>query len=837
MRSLTTLRDAANSYPAVEKLRVLAQDVRTVLGANTKLTYAADWSEYFGHHPNDGTNDIIYHLDPLWSDSNIDAIGIDAYFPLSDWRDGDEHLDAGLAKNIYDLDYLKSNIEGGEGYDWYYASALDRDNQIRTPITDGAYNKPFVFRYKDVKSWWANPHYNRFGGVEEAAPTNWQPQSKPIWFTEIGCPAIDKGANQPNVFWDPKSSESFAPYYSTGERNDLIQRRYLEAFLSYWAEANNKNPISTVYNAPMVDLSHMHIWCWDARPFPDFPARKNIWSDGENWRTGHWISGRTGLVSLADLVNEVCVQQNIAAPDISQLYGMVSGYIIDRPMSAAAALAPLSALYGFDVIEGAEVLRFVTRDGALQQILSLDNLVKQANGANQNELLVETRLAANKNPRDIRLSHIDPERDYQSANTMARDLYAQTKHIIDFDVPVVLDKGQAKVLSEFVLQQIQKQNSLLSFQLAPLFLHLEVGDVIRLESSNNISENELYRIEEIEGGFSRRLVAIKISEASPINVNSPEPGILSDPSWISAPYGVVLDIADITGSVQRQEPAKRQGPLIGVKLEPFSSCNAIAPGGLETELLQAVKIGEVLNNIPAGPVARMDYANHLDVIITNAQLASLPMADFLAGGNIFAVQTDLEWEIIQAKSIEIIGQDKYRLSHLLRAQVGSEHMGNINQGANIVVLDAAIRDIALSNELKGTDIDIIFTAEGRPQTHTKTIHYQALHQRPLAPVHVKTFQNGDALNITWIRQTRIAGDDWSSVEVPLGEENEQYEIGFYHAGTIIKSQSIDSPEYIASISELEQIAGGSISQLDISICQISQSFGHGKKTTKTIEIY
>ena len=54
------------------------------------------------------------------------------------------------------------------------------------------------------------------------------PQSKPIWFTELGCPAVDRGSNQPNVFFDPKSSESFVPYFSRGWRDDAIQRAYLD---------------------------------------------------------------------------------------------------------------------------------------------------------------------------------------------------------------------------------------------------------------------------------------------------------------------------------------------------------------------------------------------------------------------------------------------------------------------------------------------------------------------------------------------------------------------------------------------------------------------------------
>jgi hypothetical protein len=40
---------------------------------------------------------------------------------------------------------------------------------------------------------------------------------------------VDKGANQPSVFPDPKSSESGLPYFSNGRRDDLMQRRHLQA--------------------------------------------------------------------------------------------------------------------------------------------------------------------------------------------------------------------------------------------------------------------------------------------------------------------------------------------------------------------------------------------------------------------------------------------------------------------------------------------------------------------------------------------------------------------------------------------------------------------------------
>ena len=87
LRGLTTLRDAADAFPFVEALCILAADVRAVLGPVCRMTYGADWSEYFGYQPGDGSGDVYFHLDGLWAHPAIDAIGIDNYMPLSDWRE------------------------------------------------------------------------------------------------------------------------------------------------------------------------------------------------------------------------------------------------------------------------------------------------------------------------------------------------------------------------------------------------------------------------------------------------------------------------------------------------------------------------------------------------------------------------------------------------------------------------------------------------------------------------------------------------------------------------------------------------------------------------------
>jgi hypothetical protein len=262
--AMTSHRDPTDGdFPAVDKLIELAAEVREIVGPNIKLGYAADWSEY--HHTDGG----YYNLDPLWASENIDFIGIDAYFPLTD-------------RPEWAIDYLDI-VRGwttGEGYEWYYTDG---------PRTTKAYLEP-KYAWKNLSWWWNNEHFDP-GNVKTA----WVPRSKPIWFTEIGYPSVDGASNQPNVFYDPSSSESALPRFSTGSVDNTAQRRCLRAAFETW------------WGSKMVEK--MFVWAWDARPYPVWPEMSEFWGDSELYAKGHWIQGKlaTNDFGIAASYNPVTV--------------------------------------------------------------------------------------------------------------------------------------------------------------------------------------------------------------------------------------------------------------------------------------------------------------------------------------------------------------------------------------------------------------------------------------------------------------------------------------------------------------------------------------------------
>jgi uncharacterized protein (TIGR02217 family) len=115
---------------------------------------------------------------------------------------------------------------------------------------------------------------------------------------EYGFAACDRATNQPNVFFDPKSTESLTPYWSIWDpandlgylprRDDTIQAMALEAVYEYWIVDGNN---ATVGGLPMLNWNFCCVWNWDARPFPAFPIENQSWGDTGNWEQGFWTNG------------------------------------------------------------------------------------------------------------------------------------------------------------------------------------------------------------------------------------------------------------------------------------------------------------------------------------------------------------------------------------------------------------------------------------------------------------------------------------------------------------------------------------------------------------------
>ncbi|MBI5939160.1 MAG: glycoside hydrolase/phage tail family protein [Caulobacterales bacterium] len=813
LRGITAIRDG-DSFPAVEALRDLAADCRAVLGSETAIGYAADWSEYFGHQPADGSGDIFFHLDPLWANANIDFIGVDFYPPLADWRDGE-------ARDAFD-------IASGEDFDWFYASPEDRAARVRTAITDGAHGEPWVFRPKDLIGWWSNAHHDRPGGVRSVTPTDWIPCSKPIRLIEFGCPAVDKGANAPNLFIDPKSSESALPPFSSGARDDLGQRRTLEAVLGHFADSSN-NPVSPIYGGPMV--AGMSAWCWDARPFPDFPARNSIWADGSNWALGHWLNGRAGAAPLADLVRALADRAGVTL-DPGDINGVVSGYVVEAPMRLRDALEPLALAFGFDAAERNGTATLIAGDGPAVATLDDDDLaLPDDRGPRADTRALETP------PDELRLRFIDETADYRLGGLTVRRDPADGGGVELIDLPIVGPIAMAEQVGRRALARGLAVRAVRTAHLSPLAaLTFEPGDRLAFAG-----EDAVWRLASLDRDVHPR-AGLQVAEAEP-------DADLGLPDWTppatTEPAGPPrLDLLALPPRPGAEDDAR---PLVAAGLEPWRDLDVHAgvdAGSLTVRaaITQPAGVGETLTGLPAGPFYRFDHVTRLTLRLEGATPESRPAAAVLAGANALAIRgADGDWEIVQFLTAEIAGEDVLTLSGLLRGQGGSDPAmaGLTGAGAPVVLLGEGLArgQVALSER----DLPLIWRAApaGNPAGGNAMTQadftWRALALRPWSPAHLtlEAAEGGDLL-FHWIRRARLGGDGWET-EPPLSEEREVYRIEILDGETVVRTAEIDAPTFNwTAAMQAADFPSGVSDPVAVRVAQGSATFGWGSTTQRSL---
>ncbi len=833
LRGLTTLRSAAGTFPFVAALQQLAADVKAIL-PSAGVSYAADWSEYFGYQPPDGSNDVYFHLDSLWSSSSIDFIGIDNYMPMSDWRDGRAHLDfTDDHRSIYNLDYLRSNVGGGEGFDWYYASGANRNAQTRSPISDGAYGKPWVYRFKDIKSWWLNPHCHRPGGVENATETSWLPQSKPIWLTEAGCPAIDKGTNSPNLFYDAKSSESAFPPFSGGQRDDLIQNRYIRALQGYWNASGAHNPVSSVYGQKMLDASRIFYWTWDSRPFPAFPALGDVWSDGPNYEKGHWLTGRLAAVDLGDLIKAIALKFGFTDVDVAGVEGLVDGFVIDRPMSGREALEAILHAFSVDAFESGSTLKFVSRRAAPDISLGEGGYVDVANES----LFDVTRRQETELPRSLQLLYAEAGMDYRNAAVSQTRADVSSARETVVALPAAVSQHLAQARADIMLEEVWASRETAALSLPLQHMAIEPGDVLVA------ADHRRWRVSAIADGDARRITALRdvpelYEPASAANRIASQ----SRPAIYGPPSVIMMDLATVTAS-------SANAPWIAAFAKPWPGALALyrktgdASFAFNRTLEARATLGKTLTALPQGITHRLDFTNAFEVELSHGALASVSQAQLLDGENAALIGTAATgFEIIQFKFAGLIAPNRYRLRGLLRAQSGSRHemLALRASGENFILFNKAVVQPLLATAQQGLQqtwrIGPVSKDYADPAYREVTFDPDLLPLRPLPPAQLRATRNASGIALSWIRQTRVDGDIWETVDVPLGEDTESYVIDILDGTAVMRSIISTTPLHLYATADVIADFGSIPSSLTYRVAQASAAYGNGTFAQRTINV-
>ena len=791
---LTKVTSSAGVYPAVNQLVSLAATVKSTLGAGVKITYAADWSEY--HHTDGGW----YNMDPLWVSPNIDFVGIDSYFPLTD-----------APQTGYDLNAAIAGWTSGEGYDFYYSDVA------RT--VQASLSAPYA--WKNIDWWWNNTHTNPGG-----ATTAWTPAMKKIWFTEYGFPSVDGATNQPNVFYDPNSVNGAFPYKSKGRVDLRAQRLGIAATEAVWKTST------------MVE--RRFLWTWDARPFPYWPDLDSVWTDGNLWPYGHWVQGKLGQSSLGAIVADLCQRAGLLGSDIdvTRLTQPVEGFVITDLQSIRDGIEQLQSTFFFDQVESAGQLKFMSRGTGVQVTISENDLIPKST-ENERELIAVTRAQELELPQKVYVSYFSRLFNYQTGTQLSQRMNTASRDTLDIHVPVVMSDQYAKSVSDQQLLTSWTERHQFSFDLPPKYAKLEPTDVVE------VTENGI--------AYIMRITSSQITHSGVNRIKAVGEDVSIYDTYTKPATGVPLGIENVMVTASRME-------LLDIPALPSDAPDdaviRVAANGLSDGWRGAIIyrsddgganynrwlddtkpaiMGNAITALPSGVTVVFDEINSVTVsLIGQGTLSSMPELSVLNGANLALIGD----EMMQFKTATLISPGQYTLSGLLRARLGTEYALSTHVAGERFVLmnEALVKDVytigsvGLSKLYKPVSIGATLGS-----TQSKAFIYAAKALKPYSPVQITgTRDASNNLTINWVRRTRLGGAWIDGSDAPLNEASEKYEIDIMSGSTVKRTLTSTTPTVAYSAANQTTDFGAVQLSLLVNIYQMSDKVGRGFAGIATI---
>ncbi|MEJ0041059.1 MAG: glucose-1-phosphate cytidylyltransferase [Rhizomicrobium sp.] len=299
------------------------------------------------------------------------------------------------------------------------------------------------------------------------------------------------------------------------------------------------------------------------------------------------------------------------------------------------------------------------------------------------------------------------------------------------------------------------------------------------------------RLTQVDDAAARAIEAVATDPSIYEPLTGPSRGPLAAQS-LAQPgraLAVFLDLPLLTGKEVPHAPtvAAFAAPWPGAiqVLKSVSDANFT----LSRALTKAAMLGRTTAAFYAGPLWRWDRVNALRIRLAAGALAAQDDLAVLGGANALAVQNeDGQWEIVQFAAAALTAPSAWTLTRLLRGQAGTEGaMRNpIAAGARVVLLDGATQQLDLAQNEATLPFFYAWGPPGKPLSdpswQTAQMQFEGIGLRPLSPVHLAAHWRSGDLVLSWIRRTRLGGDNWDQTDVPLAEENERYDIEILDAG-------------------------------------------------------
>lgn len=390
------------------------------------------------------------------------------------------------------------------------------------------------------------------------------------------------------------------------------------------------------------------------------------------------------------------------------------------------------------------------------------------------------------------LRYYDPDRDFQPG--------AQRSHLPTqgqprvLELPATIAAGAARSLIEAATRRGNWSRQRLSWRISELDPAVRPGTLVTMPG-----EPGLWRVKSWEWRNSG--VELQLDRAAPdwpLFGGASDPGRSGNPADLPpAPTHLVAFELPWDGNPASSLPqlfaaVGGDAGWTGASLFVDQGDGALNPLG-PLSRGRAV-LGTSINALPPGSPQLLDRESVVTILLANpeASLNDATLRQLVQGAN----RALLGDEIIQFGTARAIGAGQWALSGLLRGRGGTEHaVTSHSAGEPFVLLDGSVTSLDPAPIGPTDQAAIAAVSLADPAPVVSPIRLAGCGWRPLSPVHGRCASSpAGGKTVRWTRRSR-GGWIWDdSVDLPLNEQREAYQVEFVQDGTVLARWDCATPE-------------------------------------------
>ena len=592
--------------------------------------------------------------------------------------------------------------------------------------------------------------------------------------------------------------------------------------------------------------------------FPDSPNWIQMYSGcfpdkqiayGAAYLQGAWTFkwGRIdpGAIDLQELTEAICedhgldIATEIEATDLGGT--SVRGYVINSPTTGRAQLEVLMGAYVYNAVESDKKIKFQFHNQASAVSIPVNDLAAHILGGAQPDKFPLIRREEHQLPKAVHVSYISREREYEPNVQPSNRQVTDSRDIRRLQFGVVMSDDEAAQCAEKWDQIIRAERHSGEISLSTKYLKYDPTDVMTVPRGGEDYDVFITAIRWAGPGLLH-LTFTTYDEEAWDSDTAGDGGTYTASTIVRVPMSgfFMVDGPSLMATHDDAGFYAAFFPVGATSPWPGGSLNRSAPptGDWRSiqEFLAESTVGyttEVLADQPRWTV--WDHDNTLNIRVLNSKtFEDKTRLEVLDGAN--ALFFPWTGELIQFMSKTLESDGSYTISGLLRGRKGTSWATGLHVQSEPVVLLYGITTYRISDVIgnigKTFDYRAVTFGKSLTDVSSTSLTQNGVAIKPIAPAHLSVVieSNGDVTS-TWFRSARLNHGWNDSIDVPLDEPSEKYDITYTVAGTLVHTERITTAEHTYLFADQQEESQGGA--LEVNVYQISDRLGRGYPAINT----